>query len=126
MTRCLPIYLYVGHLRLRRYRAEDEDSSPVTKTNEKDGASPAGGEQSPPPEKERADREDTEKRHALPHNGEEEEAAAVQDDLCHEAGPNSDLYAVPVKLRHKREHPAPTTTPALPPGWEKHEDNGFG
>lgn len=63
--------------------------------------SPQGGEESPPPEKERADREDSEKSHSasVPHSAE---------------GPNDDLYAIPVKLRPKKE-------PQLPPGWEKHE-----
>ncbi|XP_061716831.1 protein Fe65 homolog isoform X1 [Cydia pomonella] len=85
-------------------RVEDEAASPVTKTNEKNGLiTPPqnGGEESPPPEKERADQEDSEKRHAaVPHSAE---------------GPNDDLYAIPVKLRAKKE-------PPLPPGWEKHED----
>ncbi|XP_045489409.1 protein Fe65 homolog isoform X2 [Pieris rapae] len=88
-------------------RVEDEASSPVGKVNEKCGLitpSQNGGEESPPPEKERADREDSEKLHAavgpVPH--------------CAE-GPNDDLYAIPVKLRPKKE--------TLPPGWEKHEDN---
>ncbi|XP_013144889.1 PREDICTED: uncharacterized protein LOC106108300 isoform X2 [Papilio polytes] len=85
-------------------RVEDEASSPVAKANDKSGLiTPPqnGGEDSPPPEKERADREDSEKSHAgaVPH--------------C--AGPNDDLYAIPVKLRPKKE-------PQLPPGWEKHED----
>ncbi|XP_013194980.2 protein Fe65 homolog isoform X3 [Amyelois transitella] len=87
-------------------RVEDEPSSPVSKTNEKSGLitpTQNGGEESPPPEKERADQEDTEKNHSgpVPHSAE---------------GPNDDLYAIPVKLRPKKE-------PQLPPGWEKHEDN---
>ncbi|CAH2055938.1 unnamed protein product, partial [Iphiclides podalirius] len=88
-------------------RVEDEASSPVTKVNEKNGLitppQQNGGEESPPPEKERADQEDSEKRHSgpVPHSAE---------------GPNDDLYAIPVKLRPKKE-------PQLPPGWEKHEDN---
>ncbi|XP_053616709.1 protein Fe65 homolog isoform X1 [Plodia interpunctella] len=85
-------------------RVEDETTSPV-KTNEKSGliTPQNGGEESPPPEKERADQEDTEKSHSgpVPHSAE---------------GPNDDLYAIPVKLRPKKE-------PQLPPGWEKHEDN---
>ncbi|KAL4702227.1 hypothetical protein ACJJTC_012484, partial [Scirpophaga incertulas] len=87
-------------------RVEDESASPVTKSNEKNGfITPPqnSGEESPPPEKERADQEDSEKSHAgpVPH--------------CAE-GPNDDLYAIPVKLRPKKE-------PPLPPGWEKHEDS---
>ncbi|KAG6442923.1 hypothetical protein O3G_MSEX002579 [Manduca sexta] len=88
-------------------RVEDEASSPVNKTSEKSGfitpSQQNGGEESPPPEKERADQEDTEKSHAgpVPHSAE---------------GPNDDLYAIPVKLRPKKE-------PQLPPGWEKHEDS---
>uniref|UniRef100_A0A2A4JPS2 PID domain-containing protein n=1 Tax=Heliothis virescens TaxID=7102 RepID=A0A2A4JPS2_HELVI len=86
-------------------RVEDEAASP-TKTSDKSGLiTPPqnGGEESPPPEKERADREDSEKSHSapVPHSAE---------------GPNDDLYAIPVKLRPKKE-------PQLPPGWEKHEDN---
>ncbi|CAK1542751.1 unnamed protein product [Leptosia nina] len=90
-------------------RVEDEASSPVGKVNENCGLitppQQNGGEESPPPEKERADREDSEKLHTasngpVPH--------------CAE-GPNDDLYAIPVKLRPKKE--------TLPPGWEKHEDN---
>ncbi|XP_045505019.1 protein Fe65 homolog isoform X2 [Colias croceus] len=88
-------------------RVEDEASSPVGKVNEKSGLiTPPqnGGEDSPPPEKERADREASEKCHGssgpVPHLAE---------------GPNDDLYAIPVKLRPKKE--------VLPPGWEKHEDN---
>nr|XP_034836535.1 protein Fe65 homolog isoform X2 [Maniola hyperantus] len=87
-------------------RVEDDPSSPVNKTNEKSGLitppQQNGGGDSPPPEKERADQEDTEKSHSgsVPH--------------CAE-GPNDDLYAIPVKLRPKKE--------TLPPGWEKHEDN---
>ncbi|CAH0719290.1 unnamed protein product, partial [Brenthis ino] len=87
-------------------RVEDEASSPVNKANEKSGLitppQQNGGGDSPPPEKERADQEDTEKSHSgpVPH--------------CAE-GPNDDLYAIPVKLRPKKE--------TLPPGWEKHEDN---
>ncbi|CAG4960603.1 unnamed protein product [Colias eurytheme] len=88
-------------------RVEDEASSPVGKVNEKSGLiTPPqnGGEDSPPPEKERADREASEKCHGssgpVPHSAE---------------GPNDDLYAIPVKLRPKKE--------VLPPGWEKHEDN---
>ncbi|CAG9133070.1 unnamed protein product [Plutella xylostella] len=89
-------------------RLEDEARSPVTKTNEKAGLiTPPqnGGGESPPPEKERADQEDTEKSHAegVPHSAE---------------GPNDDLYAIPVKLRPKKEPPL-----QLPPGWERHEDN---
>lgn len=61
---------------------------------------PQNGEESPPPEKERADQEDTEKSHTSP--------------VPHCAGPNDDLYAIPVKLRPKKEA-------QLPPGWEKHE-----
>nr|XP_037871343.1 protein Fe65 homolog isoform X2 [Bombyx mori] len=86
-------------------RVEDEASSPLNKTNEKNGfitpPQQNGGDDSPPPEKERADQEDTEKSHAapVPHSAE---------------GPNDDLYAIPVKLRPKKE-------PQLPPGWEKHE-----
>ncbi|CAH1634927.1 unnamed protein product [Spodoptera littoralis] len=87
-------------------RVEDEAASPGTKTSDKSGLiTPPqnGGEESPPPEKERADREDSEKSHStpVPHSAE---------------GPNDDLYAIPVKLRPKKE-------PQLPPGWEKHEDN---
>lgn len=86
-------------------RVEDDPSSPVNKTSDKTGliTPPQGGEESPPPEKERADREDSEKSHSasVPHSAE---------------GPNADLYAIPVKLRPKKE-------PQLPPGWEKHEDN---
>ncbi|RVE52302.1 hypothetical protein evm_003092 [Chilo suppressalis] len=87
-------------------RVEDEPTSPGAKSNEKNGyitpPQQNGGEESPPPEKERADQEDTEKSHSspVPHSAE---------------GPNDDLYAIPVKLRPKKEH--------LPPGWEKHEDN---
>ncbi|XP_045539492.1 protein Fe65 homolog [Papilio machaon] len=86
-------------------RVEDEASSPVAKANDKSGLitppQQNGGEDSPPPEKERADREDSEKSHSGP--------------VPHCAGPNDDLYAIPVKLRPKKE-------PQLPPGWEKHED----
>ncbi|XP_068623081.1 protein Fe65 homolog [Battus philenor] len=88
-------------------RVEDDASSPVSNANDKSGLitppQQNGGEESPPPEKERADQEDTEKSHAgpVPHSAE---------------GPNDDLYAIPVKLRPKKE-------PQLPPGWEKHEDN---
>ncbi|VVC99421.1 unnamed protein product [Leptidea sinapis] len=90
------------------FRVEDEASSPIGKVNEKSGLiTPPqnSGEESPPPEKERADREDSEKSHngslgPVPHSAE---------------GPNDDLYAIPVKLRPKKE--------VLPPGWEKHEDN---
>ncbi|XP_047538878.1 protein Fe65 homolog isoform X4 [Vanessa atalanta] len=87
-------------------RVEDEASSPVNKVNDKSGLitppQQNGGGDSPPPEKERADQEDNEKSHSgpVPH--------------CAE-GPNDDLYAIPVKLRPKKE--------TLPPGWEKHEDN---
>lgn len=88
-------------------RLEDEACSLLTKSNEKSGfitpPQQNGGEESPPPEKERADQEDTEKSHTepVPHSAE---------------GPNDDLYAIPVKLRAKKE-------PQLPSGWEKHEDN---
>ncbi|XP_049878677.1 protein Fe65 homolog isoform X2 [Pectinophora gossypiella] len=87
-------------------RVDNEVSSPVKKTNEKNGLitppEQNGGDESPPPEKERADQEANEKSHAGP--------------VPHQAGPNDDLYAIPVKLRPKKE-------PQLPPGWEKHEDN---
>lgn len=70
-------------------------------------------DESPPPEKTRADL-----------------AASEKTEVPRTPGPRGELYAVPVRRRQPRatppapvDHPPLSDYTSLPPGWEKHEGN---
>lgn len=85
------------------YSISDKDYSTVSVLN-------GDNDELSPTEKTRADIEATEKEKCA-------------DDVPHTpAGPQGDLYAVPVRRRQqKNQSPPASASPILPPGWEKHE-----